>query len=110
MAPGFPGEGYEGEVGKMKLNVMREGYVDLYAHEDNSRYYLVLPPLSEESPQPDTQLLGTVEVDEVLSFNPGGEVEAVKLDGQVYTSVWVNPLANKVVLENANGYGPFLSF
>ncbi|MBN9386830.1 MAG: hypothetical protein J0I20_02165 [Chloroflexi bacterium] len=94
----------------MQLNVMREGYVDLYAHEDNSRYYLVVPSSSQEINKPDTEVLGTIEVNEVLSFNPAGEVEAVKLDGREYNSVWVNPLANKVILEDGNGYGPFLSF
>jgi hypothetical protein len=94
----------------MQLNVMREGEVDLYAHEDNSRYYLVVPPSSQELNKPATEFLGTIEVDEVLSINLAGEVEAVKLDGREYTSVWVNPIANKVVLEDANGYGPFLSF
>jgi hypothetical protein len=84
------------------------GFQDLYLHEMNAQYSLQVSP-SQEEVQPsqkegynaDPQVVGTIEVEEVLSFGPTGQVETVKIDGRKYNFAGVNPIANKVVFDDA---------
>ncbi len=102
----------------MLLNVVSTGgSQDLYFHEMTAQYSLQLlhtpeavQPSQEEGYNSDTKVVGTIEVEEVLSYGPTGEIETVKIDGSKYKFAGVNPIANKVVFDDGFGQIYAVSF
>jgi hypothetical protein len=98
----------------MLLNVISTGgSQDLYNHEMTAQYSLQVPPSPEginNSSTEDSQVVGTIEVEEVVGFGPSGEVETVKIDGRKYNFAGVNPIANKVVFDDGFGQVCAVSF
>ena len=100
----------------MLLNVVSTGgAMDLYVHEMNTQYSLQVPPSPSQeeinnSDTEDIKVVGTIEVEEVLSFGPSREIEAVKIDGRKYNFAGVNPIVNKVVFDDGFGQVYAVSF
>lgn len=88
----------------MLVNVVRDDVnLDLYSREQSTHYFLAVPPPDKAVYNLDIEVVGTIEVEEILSFGPTGEIETVKINGRTYNFAGFNPFANKVVFDDGHG-------
>lgn len=102
----------------MLLNVIAtDGHWDLYAREYEANFSLELPSSESESDKVANDLddqsrefIGAVEVEKILDFGPGGQIETVKINNREYHFAGVNTNYNKAVFKNNTGAELYLGF